>query len=320
MNKIVFGFNEEFFLNEQELHKLEQTTMGQCSFVILQKDKIPDGVSISDAVAFVGAPSDEMLKKMPLLRWLQLPSAGANHFVNHPDLAKSVVLTNSSGVFGVQGAEHTLALILALAREIPLYVKQAQQHLWQQGSKCLSIDGSTATIIGFGDIGSEIAHRLKAFGTRIFAVKRNAGKVPQDADAVFDLDNFDRALNESDIVINVLPLTKETDSVINRERFDSMKRGTLFINVGRGRTVDETALIEALESGNVGGAGLDVTVEEPLPAASRLWGFSNVLITSHSLGVGPGKYQKRAALIERNLKHFILGENLENRVDRSLGY
>ncbi|MDN3956261.1 D-2-hydroxyacid dehydrogenase [Sporolactobacillus laevolacticus] len=320
MEKVVFGFEDEFRLPEAELKQLAEKYQEKFTFIEVNNDHVPEGVSLEDAVAYIGAPSSELLKKMPHLRWLQLPSAGANHFANHPDLSKKVILTNSSGVFGVLGAEHTLALILALTREIPLHVKQTEQRLWKLSSHCLQLDGATAGIVGYGDIGSEIAHRLKAFGARILAVKRTTAKLPEDADAVFDMRGLDEVLSCSDFVINVLPFTNETDHLFNEDRFRVMKPGTIFINVGRGGTVDEKSLIEALKSGRLGGAGLDVTAEEPLPKTSDLWDLPNVLITSHSLGVGPGKDGKRNALIKRNLENFSLGKTLENIVDRKLGY
>lgn len=320
LKKIVFGFDDEFYLPQSELKQLKEKYRNQFHFVELMNNTVPEGMSIEDAVAFIGGPSNELLQKMPHLCWLQLPSAGANHFARHPDLANDVILTNSSGVFGVLGAEHTMALVLALTRELPLYVRQTEHHLWKLSDHCLQIDGSTVAVIGYGDIGSEIAHRLKAFGARILAVKRTAGKVPEDADAVFDMSGIKDVLNASDFVINVLPLTKETEQLFNAEHFNAMKKGTIFINVGRGGTVDENALIEAMESGRVGGAGLDVTAQEPLPKESRLWDLPNVLITSHSLGVGPGKYKKRTDLIIRNLEKYSNGQQLENRVDRSIGY
>ncbi|MFD2695391.1 D-2-hydroxyacid dehydrogenase [Sporolactobacillus shoreicorticis] len=320
MEKIIFGFDEEFDLPEIDIEALKKEYANRFEFVTLWNEAIPDGVFIEDAVAFIGGPSSELLRKMPSLRWLQLPSAGANHMTQHPDLAREVTLTNSSGVFGVLGAEHTIALLLAFTREIPRYVKQTARRIWNLGNRCLQIDGSTVAIIGYGDIGSEIAHRLKAFGAQILAVKRTAGTIPEDADAVFTMDGLNKVLAVSDFVVNVLPLTKETEHVFNDKRFESMKSGAIFINVGRGGTVDEDALIHVLTSGKLGGAGLDVTGNEPLPENSRLWDLPNVLITSHSLGVGPDKYTKRAALIKRNIEKFSKNEPLEKIVNRNLGY
>ncbi|MCO7176568.1 D-2-hydroxyacid dehydrogenase [Sporolactobacillus kofuensis] len=319
MEKIVFGFEDEFF-SKTEIEQLVEKYKDIFTFVFVNNNDLPSEESLEDAVAYIGEPSDVLLRAMPHLRWLQLPSAGANHFVKHPDLSQNVVLTNSSGVFGTLGAEHTLALLLALTREIPLHVRQTDQHLWKESSHCRQLDEATAAIIGYGDIGSEIAHRLKAFGTRVLAVKRTVRQVPEDADAVFDLNDLDEVLSKSDFVINVLPLTEETQNLFDSDRFHAMKQEALFINVGRGGTVDENALIHALESGKLDGAGLDVTAEEPLPHSSRLWDLPNVLITSHSLGVGPGKSKKRTALIKRNLENFYLNRKLENSVDRKLGY
>jgi len=320
LEKILFGFDEEFNLPEIDVEELKKEYADRFEFITVWNEEVPSDVSIEDAVAFIGGPSAKLLRAMPSLRWLQLPSAGANQMAQHPDLARDVTLTNASGVFGVLGAEHTMALLLALTREIPLYVKQTERRIWNSGNQCLQIDGSTVAIIGYGDIGSEIAHRLKAFGAQILAVKRTAGKVPEDADEVFTMDDLNKVLAASDFVINVLPLTKETEHVFNNKSFESMKNGAIFINVGRGGTVDERALIHALSSGEIGGAGLDVTENEPLPENNQLWDLPNLLITSHSLGVGPGKYSKRASLIKRNIDKFSKNKPLENIVNRNLGY
>lgn len=316
--KIVFGFDDEFYLQDDLKDELTKNFSDVFQFSEFRGGS--DRENLKDTDAFIGFPTDKMIQAMPHLRWLQLPSAGANHFANHPLLAEDVVLTNASGVFGVSGAEHILALILAFARELPVHVIQTAKHVWKQNEHSVLVEGSTVGIIGLGDIGSEAAVRLKALGARVTAVRRHVHDKPDFVDRLYGMDQMNQVLSESDFVVNVLPLTAETSGLFDSKRFSYMKQGAFFINVGRGQTVDERALIHALTARKLGGAGLDVTAEEPLPKTSELWDLPNVVITSHSLGIAPGKQERRAALIRRNLENFRDGKTLENQVNRKLGY
>ncbi|WP_100488267.1 D-2-hydroxyacid dehydrogenase [Sporolactobacillus pectinivorans] len=318
MKKIIFGFSDEFKLPVELMTQFTEQFKNDFQFCVDGLESKPE--IFKNADAFIGWPSDRMIQAMTNLSWLQLPSAGADHFAHHHLLKDQVTVTNASGVFGALGAEHILALILAFVRQLPLYVRQTEKHIWHVEPEVRQLEGSTVAIIGLGDIGLEAAVRLKAFGSRILAVKRTVTKKPDCVDDVFDMNGLSTVLGESDFVVNVLPLTAETEGLFDETKFSFMKEGAIFINVGRGATVDEQALIRALRSGRMGGAGLDVTSHEPLPEDSELWNFPNVLITSHSLGAGPGKLKKRAELIRKNLENFRDGKPLINVVDRKLGY
>ncbi len=314
----MFGFSDEFQIPADVMNQIKRD--GEETFQFSESGADNDPEQLKDAEVFVGWPSDEQLQLMPHLRWLQLPSAGANQFAGNPLIAGQVVITNASGVFGVPGAEHIIALMLAFVRELPLYVRQTEKHIWHTDAHVRQLEGAKVTIVGLGNIGTETAKRLKAFGATIFGVKRSPGKKPDFIDALVTMNDLDKVLNQSDFVIDVLPLTEETKAVFDRRRFSRMKTGAIFINAGRGGTVDEPALIEALREEKLGGAGLDVTSAEPLPESSKLWDFDNVLITSHSLGVSPGNLRKRADLIRENINRYRAGEKLVNIVDRKLGY
>lgn len=316
--KVVFGFNEEFYLPDSLKEEMKKDFQDAFQFSEVSSNSELD--RLNDTDTFIGWPTDKMIQAMSHLRWLQLPSAGANDFVNHPLLADDVVITNASGVFGVSGAEHILALILAFARGLPVHMSQTAKHIWQPNEHSVLIEGSTVGIIGLGDIGTEAAVRLKAFGARVIGVRRHVHNKPDFIDRLYGIDQINQALGESDFVVNVLPLTAETDGLFDSDRFARMKQDAFFINVGRGQTVDERALIHALTTGKLGGAGLDVTSEEPLPKTSELWDLPNVVITSHSLGIAPGKPERLAALIRRNLGNYRDKKPLVNRVNRKLGY
>lgn len=272
------------------------------------------------AEIFIGWPDDEQLLAMPSLRWVQLPSAGANGYTDRPTLREDIQITNSSGVFGVPGAEHAVALLLALTRQLHIHFEQQQSKIWKRNPHCLEVAGSTVGIIGLGDIGKETAKRVKAFGANVLAVKRTVSECPPYVDRLYTIEQIDTVLAESDFIIMALPLTADTEGFLDAERLSRMKKDAILINVGRGPTVDEPALIQALRDGKLAGAGLDVTDIEPLPQDNPLWGQPNVLITSHSVGVSPRKEERRMELFSQNIKKYLAGESLINRVDRRAGY
>lgn len=317
MEKIVFAFTDEFKMSDSVMNELAEKYGDRMQFAMVSDC---DEHQLQQASAFIGEPEDAVIRAMPNLRWLQLPSAGANRYAGHPDLRDEVIVTNASGVFGAAGAEHILALLLAFVRRLPLFFRQAEKHIWKRELRMLQLEGATVCIVGLGDIGSQTAVRLKAFGSRIVAVKRTMTERPDYVDALYDIRGLNDAVRQSDFVVNILPLTEETRGLFDKELFSQMKRGTIFINAGRGESVEEPALIDALESGRLAGAGLDVTSREPLPKDSPLWDMSNVIITSHSLGASPGKLKKRSELIKHNLENFISGKPLINRVNRKRGY
>ncbi|TBL80115.1 D-2-hydroxyacid dehydrogenase [Paenibacillus thalictri] len=275
---------------------------------------------VKDAQVFVGWPDENQLNALPELRWIQLPSAGANGYTQRSALAEHVIVTNSSGVFGVAGAEHAIALMLAFTRQLHVHYDQQRRKIWKRNPYCLEVQDSTVGIIGLGDIGGGIAQRAKGLGARVIAVKRTVTACPPFVDRLYALEDVDSLLAEADFLVLALPLTAETQGFLNAERIGRIKKGAVLINVGRGPTVDESALIRALQNGDISGAGLDVTDVEPLPQISPLWELPNVLITSHSVGVTPRKEERRVSILRQNLRRFLSGEEMMNRVDRTAGY
>ncbi len=316
--KMVLYYSGDFIFPKAISDPFFQTFASQVDFYEMTDED--DLEMVQDADIFIGWPSDDMLGKMERLRWLQLPSSGANDFFDHPLLNSSVIVTNSSGVFGVSGAEHALALMLALARQLHIHRDQQMKRIWERNPDPMGIHNSTVGIIGLGDIGSETAKRVSALGAQVLAVKRNPTVKPDYIDELYGVDQVDEVLMKSDFIVNALPLTSETYRFFTRERIAKTKKGAFFINVGRGQTVDEEALIDYLRSGHLGGAGLDVTSIEPLPQDNELWEMSNVFITSHSVGVSPNKQENRVKLYQQNLTRFLNDKPLLNIVDRKIGY
>lgn len=273
------------------------------------------------------------------IRWIQIHYAGSDH-ISLDAIPRHVELTTASGVNSVAVAEHALSFILALRRRLPLVLRLQSQCSWPEPKdrwRAFSrplLRGETIGILGYGSIGREIGRLAKSLGMRVLVYKRNHsqkndrgfvlpgtgdpdGSIP---DFFYGPDDLHGILNESDVIVNVLPATVQTEKILDREAFSAMKTSALFISIGRGKTVDESALIEAIERGTLSGAGLDVFETEPLSPSSRLWQFDNVIISPH-VGGFFSRYDEIAMILFReNLSRYLLGKHLLNRVDRKLGY
>lgn len=276
------------------------------------------GQMLEGAVVVVGRPDFDDLESAGRLRWLQLSSAGANQYVDR--VPEHVLLTTASGVYGIPVAEHVFAMMLGLVRGVPESVRSAAERHWNRDARYDEIYGRTCGVLGFGDIGREVARRASAFGMRVLALKRTAADPPAFVEEVFGMDRLGDFLAACDHIVNTLPDTPHTQHVIDADAFASVRRGSYFYNVGRGRTVDEAALIDALHSGRLAGAGLDVFEEEPLPEESPLWSMANVILTPHVGGATPREAERVAGVFLENLQRWVDGRSLMNVVDRKLGY
>jgi phosphoglycerate dehydrogenase-like enzyme len=255
---------------------------------------------------------------MPRLRWLQLMSAGAERWLHVPE---RILLTSANSVFAEPAAEHALALLLALGRDLPNQVRHGLAQRWTKSTVCRDLAQAQVALLGLGSIGRAIAVRLGAFGARVTAFRRSAGaQCPPGVAAVRGFDELAQALPGSDAVVLALPATPATQGLLSRALLAALKPGALVVNVGRGSTIDQEALVEGLASGRIGGAGLDVTVPEPLPPGHPLWTLGNVLISRHSVNTSSGKPRRWTELVSAQLARWQRGEPLLYQVDRTLGY
>lgn len=257
------------------------------------------------------------------LRWLQLGSAGADRFVS--SVPGDVILTTASGVFGVAIAEHVLAMMLGLARGIDKIVASNRERRWDrrtgEGLVRGGLCGATLAIVGLGDIGRALAVRAKAFQMTVLGVRhRPSLPRPPGVDEVYGEDGLDDVLARADHVVLALPATPRTDQLLDARRLGLMKRGAYVYNVGRGNAIDEAALVRALESGALSGAGLDVFATEPLPPDSPFYELENVVISPHSAGFSADYAERFGTLFADNLERYVTGRPLENVVDRDRGY
>ena len=270
----------------------------------------------------IGNPPQGMLHGSPRLQWLQCNSAGVEPFLQPGVLHSKTLLTNATGAYGLAISEHMLGMLLEISKKLHLYRDAQHQHQWQSLGQVRSIEGSTVLVLGMGDIGGEFARRVKALGAHVIGVRRTDTRCPDYADEVHLTADLDQLLPLADVVAVSLPGTRETAGLLDRRRIALMKEGAVVLNVGRGSIIDTEALCDALESGHLGGAGLDVTDPEPLPVGHRLWDIPNAVITPHISGFYhlPETLERIVRISAANLKAYTEGLPLKNLVDFSTGY
>jgi phosphoglycerate dehydrogenase-like enzyme len=285
----------------------------------------------------------ELLRAAPSLAWVHSGAAGVGSSLTPEMRASAVIFTNSAGVHAAPMAETVLGMILFFGRGLDFAVAGQARGAWstdpyyRAGAPLRELSDTTVGLVGFGGVGREIARRVASLGARVVAVKRTPAD-PGDADLTplvgggslvhrievgHGRDGFHRVLSESDVVVLCAPETGATRGLMDADAFARMKQGALLVNVGRGRLVDEDALVSALESGRLRGAALDVFAKEPLAPGHPLWGLPGVLLTPHVSGVTRGFWPRETGLILRNLERYLAGAPVgqwENVVDKAAGY
>jgi phosphoglycerate dehydrogenase-like enzyme len=279
---------------------------------------------IAAADATIGVCSTEVLAQAKQLQWIQWPAAGVDRCVQQPALhERHLLLTNLQRTMGPSMAEHVLGMMLALSRHFEYFMRQQQEAHWAREDttpQLADLEGKTVLVVGLGGIGTEVARRAHALGMHVVATRASGRSGPDFVSYVGLPDELLKLAKDADFVVNCAPLTRETTGIFNREFFATLKPGAYFISVGRGRSTATTDLIDALKSGRLVGAGLDVTDPEPLPADSPLWHLPNVIITPHvSADTAVSQEQRNAVLVE-NLRRYAAGEPMLSVVDIERGY
>lgn len=269
----------------------------------------------------------EIISSMPKLKWIHFGSVGVNRAETKEVIDRNIIVTNSKDIMTGAVAGTALSMMLALARGL--------HHCWRlRTEKNLSresydryfeqtheLEGQRCLIIGFGQIGKRIAGVCLALGMIVDVVTRTSNKPLEGMNGkVFPIAGLSQAVAEADYVINLLPLTQMTSRIFDSKIFNAMKSSAFFINLGRGESVCESDLIEALKSKTIAGAGLDVFEKEPLSATSELWTIPEVIITPHIGGLTNRYWEKQSELFKENLSRYIRGEKLINVVDMQKGY
>ncbi len=277
---------------------------------------------LKDANVIIGNVKLEMLDHCENLEYLHLGIAGSDKYAAHPKLKDKVILTNSTGCFGLAISEHMLGNVLFFYKRFNQYYHNQTQAKYQSEGDVRSIHGAKVLVLGLGDIGDNFAKRMSLLGAEVTGIKRTVSAKPDYLKNLYQMDKLDECLKEADIVAMSLPNTNETYHIINDERLAHMKDDVLLINVGRGPAIDTQALIKHLKLRPLMSAALDVFEEEPLPQESELWQLHNVQITPHVSGARNLTYtsDKLFNLALDNLKAYLKGQPLTNVVDFKTGY
>jgi phosphoglycerate dehydrogenase-like enzyme len=273
-----------------------------------------------DVLVVSGLWRNALLERAKRLRFIQSIGAGVDQFPRDELARRGIRLASARGVNARAVSEHAMALILALARRLPEARDNQAKQNWRGMISDLSqredeLGGKTLIVVGLGPIGLRLVQLAKAFDMTVIGVRRNVAAGGGAADSVHALSDLKALLPSADFVTLNCPLTKETEKLIDADALGRMKPSAWLINVARGRCVDETALIKALDEHRIAGAGIDVTAEEPLPAGSPLWAMKNVLITPHTAGETRRYEDNVLEILQENLARLARGETaLRNQI------
>jgi phosphoglycerate dehydrogenase-like enzyme len=271
------------------------------------------------------ASFDRILARSPQLAWVHSATAGVERLLTPDAAGRQLVITNARGVFSEPIAEYVLMMILAIVRRLPELLELQRERTWQP-LPARELRQVTVGIVGLGSIGRAVARLAIAFGARVIATRRDpdrgdAGEpIPAGLHGILSHDQLPDLLAESDFVVLAVPLTSETDKLMDSRRLAQMKRGAWLINVARGRLVDQSALLRTLRSGSLGGAILDTLWEEPLPPSSPLWDAPGLVITPHTSWSSGRVLDRSIELFCENLQRYADGRPLLNVVDPGAGY
>ncbi len=301
--------------------------------VLVARDREHAAELVDDADAILGWLNPGILERGERLRWVSLYSAGVESYLGMPGFAESdVVLTNGQRLYAKGGAEHVLGMTLSLSRRLHTAMYLQSERRWDKrpltgptpitgsGSELGELRGKTLLVAGLGGIGTEVARLAHGIGMRVLATRASRREGPSFVDYVGLSDELLSLTLAADVVVNCVPLTAETEGMFNDDFFSAMKESAFFINIGRGKTVDTDALVDALREGRIAGAGLDVTEPEPLPADHELWVLPNVIITPHVGGDSEAHMERIWLLFRENLRRFATGEPLLSVVNKRRGY
>ncbi len=288
---------------------------GSVSFV-LEPDVV--GSDVDEAAIVLGNVPALLFHSQEALEWFQTSSAGYDNYLAPGILAPKVRLSCAAGTYGQAVSEHMFAQLLCLMKKLHLYRDNQSQSLWHDEGFVDTPAGAEVLVIGAGDIGTKFAQLLASMGAKVTGVRRKVVEARAPYVHMATMDELDELLPKADVVASVLPSTPDTRGLANAEFFQKMKDGAYFVNGGRGDLVDSDALVDALKSGKLAGAALDVTNPEPLPKEHALWKQPNALISPHIAGFWHLGAQTREtiAFCINNLRAYLNGESLANEVER----
>jgi len=312
--------------NVEDKHIKQISSLGVSVAIANNREEVLDKIRYAEVLVCGNYNfSKDFLSKADKLKWVHALAAGVDGIL--PLIPPHIILTHSKGVQDENIAEQVLGYMLIHERLLDKTYNAQLSKKWildevisGHAGTAGELKGKVAVIVGLGGIGTRMSELFDVLGMRVIGIRKNTNQRPASVSEIYTPGNILETLKRADYVIVALPQTDETFKLFDKEKFDSMKTSAYFINIGRGATVDEQALIKALKSNKISGAALDVFEEEPLPNSSELWALENVFITPHSAGFTHDIMDRMTYLFITNLKSFLNNQKLPNLVDRSRGY
>lgn len=310
----------------KELEQLTKAAVGRKVEIIVVKGRDNLRAKLPQAEVLYGAITAAEMDSAPKLKWIQAPGAGMEGF-DKKVLASPITVTNMARVFAPGIADTAMGLLLCISRGISTYyMPQFYKRQWKEVGTIKSPDhielaGRTMGIVGMGGIGSEIAKRAHyGFGMKVWATDPKPMPKPDYVDILREPGWFPEMAKQVDVLVSAAPLTAKTERMFNEEIFRSMKKGSIFVAMSRGKLFDDMALVKVLKEGHLRGAGLDVFPMEPIPSTHPIFDCTNVVMTPHTSGWGVERQERLVAHLAENIRRYTLGEPLLAVVDRTTGY
>jgi phosphoglycerate dehydrogenase-like enzyme len=309
----------EMLINEKHLKRLREALPDIEMDFCPDSDPTPEQLARADFI--LGRPDPALLKHCKNLKLLQLRSAGADKYI-HGEVPEGVILATSGGSLGHSVGEHMVAMLLALMKHLDAYSRNMPEGIWKDAGPARTIVDSTTLILGLGSLGTEFAWRMKALGSRVVGLRRSGTDKPEYVDELYLSERLDELLPRADILAVFLPSTSATQNIMDRRRLGLMKDDAFILNGGRGSAIDQEALCDLMEAGKFAGAGLDVTVPEPLPSSHRLWKTPRVLVCPHIAGTDhlAETLDYIIEIAAHNVSACLSGGEIISEIDRSAGY
>jgi phosphoglycerate dehydrogenase-like enzyme len=322
--KVVVGIPGRFLDAIPGSRERLQAAAGEVKLVFATGESL--AAELAGADALLGFCTPEVMNAVDQgFLWLHSLTAGVDR-CSEVDIRRfdERLVTNSKRLMGPNIAEHTIAMLMSLARNFPAMHRAQAERRWDRSvtgdMRFGEVAGKTLLVAGLGGIGTEVARRAHGLGMRVIATRNSSRSGPEFVDYVGLADELEELAGRADVIVNALPLTDDTRDLFDQAFFAASKPGAIFLSIGRGGSTVTEDLIAALRSGQLYGAGLDVTDPEPLPPESPLWTLPNVIITPHLSGAGVGSLGRMLLVAEENLRRYVAGEKLLNAVDMAAGY
>jgi phosphoglycerate dehydrogenase-like enzyme len=312
-------------LNDADRLEMLQLVAPETEIVAVQS--VTEAVAaVGDAQVLIGFCDQAILEAGTQLHWVQVYSAGVDRCVDNPGFQEGdKLLTNGQRISSPALADSAVAMMMALMRGLDVYGRNQQKREWNRNpdmgkGRPVELEGRTVLVVGLGGIGTQVARRAHGLGMRVTATRGSRREGPDYVDYVGLADETLQLAGSADVVINTAPLTDRTRGMFDADFFAAMKPSAYFISVGRGASTVTEDLVQALKSGELAGAGLDVTDPEPLPEDSELWALPRVIITPHVAGRSERGRERLYLLVQENLRRYVAGEPMLSVVDIRAGY